>query len=62
MNVVRLPLAVLLVLAASACGAASPTAPRAPAGSGAVHRNEGFLGSGNSVPRPPPPPDTATTK
>jgi hypothetical protein len=59
MRVVRVSFALAAVLAAGACAAADPTAPAAPASPQAVHRNEGFLGSGNNVTNPAPP-DTIT--
>jgi hypothetical protein len=53
MRAVRLSLTLLAALAAAACGTSQITAPDAATPAAAPH-NEGFLGSGNYVPPPPP--------
>jgi hypothetical protein len=63
MRVVRATIALAAVVAAAACGTAevtAPAAPSTPARAATVHRNEGFLGSGNNVTAPTPP-DTITS-
>jgi hypothetical protein len=60
MRVVRLSFALAVAAAAAACGGAIPTAPATSVRAATVHRNEGFLGSGNNVTNPAPT-DTVTT-